>query len=127
LILIPILALIVGVLIGIQFKEETPLGPYMGVAVIAGIDSICGGLRSAIEGKFRADVFITGFFSNIVISVALLLLGERIGVSLILVVAVVLGGRIFNNLSMMRRMGLTYLADRSARRKREETAGQATP
>ena len=126
-ILIPVVALIVGVIIGLLVKVDTyGWSVYMGVAVIAGIDSVCGGSRSALEGKFRTDVFVTGFIANILLSVGLIWLGDRVGVSFILVVAIVLGMRIFTNLSVMRRMALTMINDarqRRARRK-EELAAQ---
>ena len=97
----------------------------MGVAVVAGLDSVCGGSRSALEGKFRTDVFVTGFVSNIVVSIALLWLGDRIGVSLFLVIAIVMGTRIFNNLSVMRRIALTLISDaRQKAKAREELAAQ---
>ena len=126
-ILIPIVALVVGVIIGALLKFDTSgWSVYMGVGVIAGLDSVCGGSRSALEGKFRTDVFVTGFLSNILLSAGMLWLGERIGVSLFLVVAIVLGARIFNNLSVMRRMALTMVSDaRQRSRKREELATQA--
>jgi small basic protein len=120
-ILIPILALIVGIIVGGLLNVDVHgFAPYLGVAVVAGLDSVFGGSRSAIEGKFRTDVFVTGFLSNIVISVGLLWLGSKIKVDLFLVIALVLGTRIFNNLSVMRRMGLTYLSDLRAKRQREE-------
>ena len=122
-ILIPILALVVGITVGLLLRlEPGPLGPFLGVAVIAGLDSVFGGSRSAIEGKFRTDIFVTGFLGNIVISAGLLWLGNKISVNLFLVVALVLGTRIFNNLSIMRRMLLTYIIDMRAKRQREELA-----
>lgn len=126
-ILIPILALIVGVLVGWLLKVPAgPVGPFLGVSVLAGLDSIFGGCRSAIEGKFRSDVFVTGFFSNIIIAAGLLWLGGLISVNLFLVVALVLGTRIFNNLSIMRRMALTYFGDLRAKKKRDEATPQGT-
>lgn len=125
-ILIPVVALIVGVILGILLQVETSgWAVYMGVAVVAGLDSVCGGSRSALEGKFRTDVFVTGFVSNIVVSIALLWLGDKIGVSLFLVIAIVMGTRIFNNLSLMRRMALTLIGDaRQKAKMREDLAAQ---
>lgn len=126
-ILIPVVALIVGVIIGLLVKVDTyGWSTYMGVAVIAGIDSVCGGSRSALEGKFRTDVFVTGFIANILLSVGLIWLGERVGVSFLVVVAIVLGMRIFTNLSVMRRMALTMIQDARQKqaRKREDLAAQ---
>ena len=103
--LIPLLALIIGVLIGI--RTAIPIsgdsGNYIGIAVIAGLDSLFGGWRAVFEKKFQANIFITGFFSNILIAGFLAWLGDHLGVNLFLAAALVMGWRIFTNLSMMRR------------------------
>lgn len=123
-ILIPIVALLVGVLLGFLFASPmTPLlGTYLGMAVIAGLDSVTGGSRSALEGKFQTDVFVTGFIANILIAFFLAWLGDKIGVNLFLVAAIVLGSRIFTNLSLMRRYALTRWHDSRQRRKLEAEA-----
>ncbi|MBS1707613.1 MAG: small basic family protein [Armatimonadetes bacterium] len=117
-ILVPILAMIVGIVLG--FVINTPVkgdvALYLGVAVLGGLDSVCGGSRSGLEGKFRTDVFITGFFANIAIAVFLVWLGSRISVNLYLVAAFVFGTRIFNNLSLLRRMALTKWQDARQRK-----------
>lgn len=126
-ILIPVIATMVGVLIGLLFRQPVTgiAGVYLGVAVIAGLDSVFGGLRSSLEGKFHTDVFVTGFFANILIAFFLAWLGDRIGVNLYLVAAFVLGWRIFTNLSLIRRFMLTKWHD-SRQRKRLE-AEQSAP
>jgi small basic protein len=123
-ILIPLLALIVGVLIGVRtaFPVSGEVGQYIGVGVIAGIDSVFGGWRSALEGKFQNDVFITGFVSNVLIASFLAYLGDRIGLDLLLAASLVLGWRIFNNLSMIRRHAINSWQD-ARRRKSEEGRG----
>lgn len=82
-------------------------GPYLSLAALAGLDSICGGIRAGIEGKFADDVFLTGFFLNTLFAAALAYLGDRIGVDLFLAAVVLLGGRVFLNLSLIRRYALT--------------------
>ncbi|MCU0315515.1 MAG: small basic family protein [Fimbriimonadaceae bacterium] len=120
-IVVPILALVVGILLGALLTDLVPkeLQPYLGLMVIAGLDSVFGGWRSSMEGKFTTDVFVTGFVSNIVIALGLGFLGDRIGISLFLAAAVVMGMRIFNNLSSIRRIALTRIGDRAKRRKME--------
>ena len=88
---IPIVALILGVVLGFLIKVPVTgiAGVYMGVAVVAGLDSVFGGLRSAIEGKFRSDVFMTGFVANIVIAFFLAWFGDRIGVNVYFVAILV--------------------------------------
>ena len=110
---IPIVALILGVVLGFLIKVPVTgiAGVYMGVAVVAGLDSVFGGLRSAIEGKFRSDVFMTGFVANIVIAFFLAWFGDRIGVNVYFVAILVMGSRIFTNLSLIRRQMLTKWHD----------------
>ena len=120
-IFIPILALIVGVILGIVIKVPMPswLTIYLGVATVAGLDSVFGGIRSAIEAKFRADVFMTGFFANVLIAFALTFLGDKIGVNIRLVTILVMGTRIFTNLSLIRRQILTKWHDEREKKKME--------
>ena len=124
--LIPVLALFLG--IGIAMLWSQPLtglpGQYLAIACLAGLDTVCGGVRSGLEGKFHSDIFITGFFSNIIIAFLLAWLGEKIFVDLFLAVALVLGWRIFTNLSLIRRYLLTRLKDATERRRLEGLAAQ---
>jgi small basic protein len=130
--LVPLAALVLGVLAVFLTKMEPLRGvtaSYLAVACIAGLDTMCGGYRSGLEQKFRNDVFITGFISNTLIAFFLAWLGDTIGVNLYLVAALVLGQRIFVNLSVIRRILLTRAQDSVARRrqKREQAAqAQAT-
>ena len=125
--LIPVLALLIGVAIGSLWSQPLTgvYGQYMAMACLAGLDTICGGIRSGLEGKFHQDIFITGFFSNIVIAFGLAWLGNKIFVNLFLVGALVLGWRIFNNLSLIRRYLLTRAKDAMERRRLKGLAAQA--
>ena len=127
-ILIPIVALLVGVALA-RLMWGTPLygpaGQYAAVACLAGFDTVCGGIRSGMEGKFHSDVFATGFVSNVVISFFLAFLGDRIGVDLFLAVALVLGARIFTNLSLIRRFLLTKWQDTRERKRLQQLAQSA--
>jgi small basic protein len=103
-------------------------GQYLAVACLAGLDSICGGVRSGLEGKFHNDVFLSGFIFNIVIAFFLAWLGDQIYLDLFLAVALVLGARIFNNLSLIRRFLLTKWQDNRERKRMQEmvqSSGQA--
>lgn len=126
-ILIPILCLFVGVLLGALIK--LPLAPeistYVAVAVLAGLDTICGGIRSSLEQKFHGDIFVSGFLSNIVIAFFLAWLGDRIGINLFLVCALIFGSRIFTNLSLIRRFVLTRWQDARQRKQQQLQAQQA--
>jgi len=111
-ILIPVLALIGGFMAVYlqQYTIPPMLAPYMSLAALAGLDSICGGIRAGLEGKFHDDIFLTGFLMNTILAASLAYLGDRIGVDLFLAAVVVLGGRVFLNLSLIRRYGLTRIS-----------------
>jgi len=101
-----------------------PVTMYLSVACLAGLDTLFGGIRSGLEGKFHSDVFLTGFFSNILIAFFLAFLGDKIGVNLSLAVALVLGARIFTNLSLIRRFLLTKWQDARERRRLQQEMAQ---
>jgi small basic protein len=118
-IVLPFIALIAGILIGLYFNAgiDSGLSVYFGIACLAGLDTVCGGIRSGLEGKFRNDVFVTGFVSNVLIAFFLAWLGDRIGINLYVAVAFVLGARLFTNLSLIRRYALTKCQDYLDRRR----------
>lgn len=127
-ILIPVIALLLGVALAILLGA-TPLGgasgQYIAIACLAGFDTVCGGIRSGMEGKFHTDVFITGFISNVVIAFFLAWLGDKIFIDLFLAVALVLGARIFTNLSLIRRFLLTKWQDNRERKRLQQLAQAA--
>jgi small basic protein len=127
---LPLIALALGALLAIALNIG-PLpgvgGQYLGVACLAGFDSVFGGIRSGLESKFRTDVFITGFMSNILIASFLAWLGDQIFLNLFLGVALVLGARIFTNLSVIRRFGLTKWQDARERKRLQQVAQSPIP
>ena len=76
---------------------------YLSLAALAGLDALVGGIRAGTEGKFRANVFVSGFVLNTLLAALLAYLGERMGQDLALAALVLLGGRTFVNLSIIRR------------------------
>jgi len=131
-ILIPLFCLLLGVLVGVLIGKPLTgeIGVYVAVACLAGLDTICGGIRANLEGKFDGPIMVTGFLSNILIASALSWLGTKIGVEVFLVCAFIFGMRIFTNLSVIRRILLTKWTDRKAREAQErldtERAQEAT-
>ncbi len=87
---------------------------YIAVALLAGMDTVIGGLRSFLTDKFDNAIFLSGFVINSVLAVGLVLLGERLGletgvgdgrISVMMIAAVVVfSGRILNNLAVLRRL-----------------------
>lgn len=127
---IPILALVIGALLAFVFQVGPLQGvpaQYLAVSCLAGLDSICGGIRSGLEGKFRNDVFVTGFVSNMAIAFFLAWLGDQIYINMFLVVALVLGTRIYTNLSLIRRYALNRYQDSRDRKRMQTAAAQTQP
>lgn len=120
--LVPFVALFVGAILAVVFKVK-PLsgqeGQYLAIACLAGFDTILGGIRGGLEGRFENAVFISGFLANIVIALLLCFLGDKIYQPLYLVVAFVFGNRIFTNLSLIRRSVMTKINDEIVRRRRQ--------
>jgi len=127
LILIALALLVFGAAAALIFLESLPGAPgqYIAIACLAGLDTLLGGIRSGIEGKFHNDVFISGFVSDILIAFFLSWLGDRIGVNLFVAAAIVLGARIFTNLSLIRRFLLTKFQDARERKRaqRQQQSG----
>lgn len=103
--MIPLIGLIIGVLIGVFLNIDIPtaLISYIPVAILAALDSVFGGLRAAFEKKFDSDIFVSGFFANIILAAGLTYLGDKLNVPMYLAAVVVFGGRLFNNFAYMRR------------------------
>ncbi len=100
---------LVGVLIGVLIGLNVPLvlpkayAVYTSVAVLAAMDSVLGGIRTAIEDKFDHIIFTTGFFTNALLAAGLVFVGERLGIDLYLAAVVAFGVRLFQNVSLIRR------------------------
>lgn len=103
---LPVVGFLAGFFV-IWFKNVTipsEYASYLSLATIAGIDTILGGIRSGLEGRFQSDIFLSGFLVNTVMAALLAYFGDQIGVQdLYLAAVVVLGWRIFLNLSLIRR------------------------
>ena len=102
-----ILGLIAGVVAGIFFQPNIPiwLQPYLPIMVVAALDALLGAARSYFERNFSDRVFIISFIANVITAVLLVFLGSQLGVGsqLTTAVIVVLGIRIFSNVSGIRR------------------------
>src|ERR1035437_1312381 len=104
----PVVGLLIGFMIYfLPVRVPSNWSAYLSLATLAGLDSICGGIRAGIEGKFHDDIFISGFAVNTILAAGLAYLGDQIGVDLLLAAVVCLGGRVFLNLSLIRRYWLT--------------------
>ena len=116
--LLPVAGLVLGLIAGwiafmwfrIPGELASVYAPYLSLATLAGVDTVLGGIRAGIEGRFQDDIFVSGFVLNTLLAAGLAFLGDRIGVDLFLAAVVALGSRVFLNLSLIRRYYLTKLA-----------------
>lgn len=126
----PFVGLVVGLLTGyyvfagIHVPEDiaAAYAPYLSLAALAGLDTLLGGIRAGLEGRFQDDIFVSGFLLNTLLAAGLAYLGDRIGVDLFLAAVVALGTRVFLNLSLIRR----YYLNKRALTKRADTHAATT-
>jgi len=106
-----VIAGVLGILLGIfvHFTIPAVLSAYVGVAILAGLDSIFGGFVAIINKKFSNKIFATGLLGNAILAVFLVYIGNLIGLDLTLAAIVAFGVRIFGNLATMRRFALDVL------------------
>jgi small basic protein len=104
---IAVLALAVGVVVGLVLKPTVPVGlqPYLPIAVVAALDAVFGGVRAKLDGIFDDKQFVISFVSNVLVAALIVYLGDKLGVGgqLSTGVVVVLGVRIFGNVAAIRR------------------------
>lgn len=101
-----ILGLLGGIILGftLNISYPTEYSFYITMGLLAAIDSILGAARSHLEGKYNNLIFISGFITNAVLAGLLAYLGDRLGVPLYYAAILVFGGRLFQNLAVIRRV-----------------------
>ena len=111
-----LLGLLIGIAIGSVLSFEIPVSyaKYMGVALLASLDSVFGGFRGILEEKFDGTILLTGFFTNALMAALLAYLGDRLGIDLYLAAVFVFGVRLFNNIAIIRRDLLKKRNDKAA-------------
>ena len=102
-----VLGLIIGILVGVFVKPDIPavMQPYLPIMVVAALDALLGSARAYFERSFSDRVFVVSFIANVITATLLVFLGNQLGVGsqLQTAVIVVLGIRIFSNVSAIRR------------------------
>jgi small basic protein len=96
----------VGIFIGVFFDVTYPaqFSFYVSMGLLAAMDSLLGALRAHLEGKYSNIIFVRGFLTNAILAAALVYLGTRLGLPLYYAVIFVFGGRLFQNLAVIRRI-----------------------
>ena len=102
------IAIILGCILGALVGMNAPIisytySNYLAIAIIAALDSVFGGVSSVIKRNFDLKIFLSGFFGNSILSIALTFLGEKLNVDIYLAAIVVFVGRMFTNLAIIRR------------------------
>ncbi|MBI2265603.1 MAG: small basic family protein [Armatimonadetes bacterium] len=105
--------LLLGVLAGLTIPAKVPIvyAKYMSVAFLAALDSVMGAGRSVLEGKFHIPIFVSGFATNTLLAAFLTYVGDRLGVDLYMAAIITFGVRLFQDLTIIRRL----LFERAAR------------
>ena len=116
-----ILGLAIGVALGFvfTFSYPTEYAFYITMGLLAAIDSLLGAARAQIEGKYSNLVFISGFMINALLAAALTYLGDRLGVPLYYAAILVFGGRLFNNLAIIRHLLIDHYRNRKSKTRRK--------
>ncbi len=91
-----------GFILNVSYPSEYSF--YITMALLAALDSIIGAGRAQLEGKYNMIIFTTGFFLNALLAGLLAYLGDRLGVPLYYAAILVFGGRLFQNLGVIRRI-----------------------
>ncbi|MBR3250045.1 MAG: small basic family protein [Clostridia bacterium] len=102
------LGIILGSLLGVVIGVNAPIisytySSYLAIAIIAALDSVFGGISSVLKKNFDLKIFLSGFFCNAILSILLTYLGQKLNVDIYLAAIVVFVGRMFTNLTIIRR------------------------
>ena len=99
-----IIACILGAIVGINVPTiPYTYSSYLAIAIIAALDSVFGGITGVLKREFDFKVFISGFFCNSILSILLTYLGNKLDVDIYLAAIVVFVGRMFINLTIIRK------------------------
>ena len=102
------IAILIGCVLGAIVGINAPIisysySSYLAIAIIAALDSVFGGIAGTLKGEFNFKVFISGFFCNSILSMLLTYLGNKLNVDIYLAAIVVFVGRMFINLTIIRK------------------------
>ena len=111
------ISIIIGCILGAIIGMNAPVisytySSYLAIAIIAALDTVFGGITSVLNKNFDLKIFLSGFFGNAILSIALTYLGERLNVDIYLAAVVVFVGRMITNLAIIRRYYVEKLSKR---------------
>lgn len=107
-----IVGITIGVFMGLGINYPIPLEltKYSAVVIMGILDALFGAIRAEVtKDQFNAIIFVTGLLFNIILSIAITLLGDKLGLELYLAATFVFTFRIFSNVGITRRAILQNL------------------
>ncbi len=124
------IAIIVGCIIGALIGVNIPTisytySGYLAIAIIAALDSVFGGITSTLKKNFDMKIFLSGFFVNAILAMALTYLGQKLNLDIYLAALVVFVWRMFDNLGAIRRYYVEKITTRKIIAKAEATIKKA--
>ncbi len=119
------IAILIGCILGALVGINLPIisysySSYLAIAIIAALDSVFGGITGVLKGEFNLKVFISGFFCNAILSILLTYLGNKLDVDIYLAAIVVFVGRMFINLTIIRKYYIDKWSQKIEERKKKK-------
>ena len=119
-----VIAILIGCIIGALIGVNVPIIPYtystfLAIAVVAALDSVFGGITSVLKKNFDLTIFISGFFCNSILSIALTYLGQKLNLDIYLAANVVFVGRMFTNLTIIRRYYIEKWTEKKSKKAKD--------
>ena len=111
-IVILVVCAVLGIVAGMNVIVPYAISKYVAVAILAFIDTVFGALVSNTKRTFSLTIFLTGFFGNALIAMALVYLGEKLDVDIYLAAVIVFSTRLFSNFSIMRRYAVDKVQEK---------------
>ncbi len=112
--LMVIFCVLIGAMIAlfVPFNVPSGISHYIAIALLAGFDSIFGGLVAYFGGKFKLGIFLSGFFGNTILATLILYIGNLLNVDLSIAAIVVFGTRLFHNFATLRRHVINKISEK---------------
>jgi len=103
--MLPVIGLIIGTIIALLTPLRFPIkySQYIAIGILAALDCVFGGIRAGLQGTFDSTVFTSGFLVNTALAIVLTMVGDKLGVDLVLGATVAFSIRIFTNVGIIRR------------------------
>ena len=124
-----LVTIIIGCILGVIVGVNLPIisytySSYLAIAIIAALDSVFGGITGVLKGNFDFKVFISGFFCNAILSILLTYLGNKLNVDIYLAAIVVFVGRMFLNLTIIRKYYIDKWSEKWEKRNEKKNTEQ---